>query len=445
MLFKQIILITILSLGLTASAQKQKVKTIGSKDGFGISIHATNLKDKKLQLYLISGVTKKQFITDSIAIKENSKIVVFKQPKKIIAAIYYLKFSDQKNGVGIAVDNGLNINLQLNSGNIEEITCSNNAINKDFIEYQQQDKSATPEQKTNKRNALLSRYPKSILNLYLAVENKIAEKVPVTLEEKISYRNSYFTFMDLTDKRILFLPNSTKLLYKYVTLLPITADNYIDNIDNLLKGLDCKSKSFGVFSNYFISNLAFFESYQLEDAYNYLYKTYIDKNPCDIFSTADYNNYANKYATNIKVPIGTKCPDFELVSKDSITYKLSEIYPKNDLTFIAFFSPSCKHCQDRMPVVSDSFKNLKNKYPTKNIQLIGVINDADESNWTLFISEKKLDYWLNLKSPDSKRKYQEDFNAYSNPSYFLINKSGDVILKTFNIKAIEELIKSTNP
>jgi hypothetical protein len=93
-----------------------------------------------------------------------------------------------------------------------------------------------------------------------------------------------------------------------------------------------------------------------------------------------------------------------------------------------------------MPVVSASLQNLKNKYPTKNIQLIGVINDADESNWTQFISEKKLDSWLNLKSPDSKRKYQEDFNAYSNPSYFLINKSGDVILKTFNIKAIEELI-----
>ena len=440
MLVKKIILITILSLGLSASAQQKKVKSKGNKDGFEISIHTTNLKDKKLQLYLVTGVTKKQFITDSLFITDNSKIVVFKQPKKIIGAIYYLKFSDQKNGVGIALDNGLNINLHLNSGNIEEITCSNNAINKDFIEYQQQDKSATPEQKTNKRNALLSRYPKSILNLYLAVENKIAEKAPTLLEEKTSYRNSYFTFLDRADKRILFLPNTTKLLYKYVSLLPITADNYIDNIDNLLKGLDCKSKSFGVFSNYFISNLAFFELNNLEKAYNHLYNNYIDKNPCDIFSTADYNNYANKYATNIKVPIGTKCPDFELVSKDTITYKLSEIYPKNDFTFVVFYSPSCVHCQEKMPVVSDSFKNLKNKYPTKNIQLIGVINDADESNWTQFISEKKLDYWLNLKSPDSKRKYQEDFNAYSNPSYFLINKSGDVILKTFNIKAIEELI-----
>jgi len=440
MLFKQIILITLLSFGLTASAQKQKVKTIGSKDGFEISIHTTNLKDKKLQLYLISGVTKKQFVTDSLTITDNNQIVVFKQPKKIIDAIYYLKLNSQKNGVGLALDNGASMDLNVQSENMDQITCSNNAVNKDFIAYQGQDKSATPEQKTNSRNALQSRYPKSVLNLYLAAENKIAEKVPTTLEEKIKYRNSYFTFMDLADKRILFLPNSTKLLYKYVTILPITADNYIDNINNSMKGLSCKSKSFGVFSNYFISNLAYFESYQLEDAYNYLYKTYIDKNPCDIFSAANYNTYSNKYATNLKVPLGTKTPDFELVSKDSITYKLSEIYPKNDFTFVAFYSPSCVHCQEKMPVVSDSFKNLKNKYPTKNIQLIGVINDADESNWTQFISEKKLDSWLNLKSQDSKRKYQEDFNAYSNPSYFLINKSGDVILKTFNIKAIEELI-----
>jgi len=438
---KQIILIATLIINTNLLAQQKNNQSNAFKDGFEISIHTTNLKDQKLQLYLVSGVNKKQFITDSLSITDNSKIVVFKEPKKIIGAIYYLKFKTQKNSVGIALDNGAIMDLYLNSDNIEQITCSNNAINKDFIEYQGQDKSITLEQKTNSRNALLSRYPKSILNFYLAAENKIAEKVPTTLEEKIKYRNAYFTLIDRTDKRILFLPNITKLLYKYVSVLPITADNYIDNIDYLLKGLDCKSKNYEVFSNYFISNLAFFETNQLEKAYNHLYKNYIDKNPCDIFSGADYSNYANKYATNLKVPLGTKTPDFELVSKDSITYKLSEIYPKNDFTFVAFYSPSCVPCQEKMPVVSDSFKNLKNKYPTKNIQLIGVINDADESTWTQFISEKKLENWLNLKSPDTKRKYQEDFNAYSNPSFFLINNSGNVLLKIFNIKAIEELIK----
>jgi hypothetical protein len=94
-----------------------------------------------------------------------------------------------------------------------------------------------------------------------------------------------------------------------------------------------------------------------------------------------------------------------------------------------------------MPVVSDSFKSLKNKYPNKNIQLIGVLNDPEESTWEEFITEKRLTDWLNLKSVDPKRKYQEDFNSYSNPSFFLISNSGEILLKTFNIKTIEELFK----
>jgi len=103
------------------------------------------------------------------------------------------------------------------------------------------------------------------------------------------------------------------------------------------------------------------------------------------------------------VPLGTKSPDFELVSKDSITNKLSEIFPKNDFTFVAFYSPSCVHCQEKMPVVSASLQNLKNRYPAKNIQLIGVINDADENNCTQFIS-KKTEFLAKFKISKFKKK-----------------------------------------
>jgi hypothetical protein len=48
MLVKKIILITILCIGLAVSAQQKKVPSKGGKDGFEISIHTTNLKDKKM-------------------------------------------------------------------------------------------------------------------------------------------------------------------------------------------------------------------------------------------------------------------------------------------------------------------------------------------------------------------------------------------------------------
>ncbi|MFY8069884.1 MAG: hypothetical protein ACOVMG_07300 [Flavobacterium sp.] len=45
-----------------------------------------------------------------------------------------------------------------------------------------------------------------------------------------------------------------------------------------------------------------------------------------------------------------------------------------------------------------------------------------------------------MKSLDQNRAYQYSLNAYSNPSYFLLNKEGKVLLKSFNIKAILEII-----
>lgn len=419
----------------------QKNTSAQKKEGFQITIVASNLKNQKLELYLANGSNKKQFVTDSIRINENEQTVNILQTKKIINAIYYLRFKNQKTGIALAIDNGTEIKLKIASTNLDEITCVENPTNIDFLAYQKQEKNTNIEQKVALQNKLKKSYPNSILNLYLTVETKISENTPTDLAEKTKYRNTFFNFIDRTDKRLIFLPNLTKLLYKYVSILPITSENYIENIDYLLKGIDCKTKGYPVFVNYFISNLAYFESNQLEKAFNHLFSTYIDKNPCDVFSDVDYNAYSNKYATNKKVPIGSNTPDFELVSKDSIAYKLSEVYPKNDFTFVAFYSPTCKHCQDKMPVVSDSFKNLKNKYPNKNIQLVGILNDPDESSWEAFISEKRLTDWLNLKSIDPKRKYQEDFNSYSNPSFFLISNSGEILLKTFNIKAIEELIK----
>ncbi len=58
-----------------------------------------------------------------------------------------------------------------------------------------------------------------------------------------------------------------------------------------------------------------------------------------------------------------------------------------------------------------------------------------------FIEKNQLDTAaINLKSLDPNRAYQQTLNAYSNPCYFLVNKEGKVMLKSFNNKAILEII-----
>jgi hypothetical protein len=94
-----------------------------------------------------------------------------------------------------------------------------------------------------------------------------------------------------------------------------------------------------------------------------------------------------------------------------------------------------------MPEIKKFMDNLKEKYPIKNTQWVTILNDRDENKWIEFLEKNQLEQSaINLKSLEPNRTYQYNLNAYSNPTYFLLNKEGKVLLKSFNNKAILEII-----
>ena len=190
-----------------------------------------------------------------------------------------------------------------------------------------------------------------------------------------------------------------------------------------------------------VANIAFFESNNLEETYNHLYEKYIKDNTCKAFSDTDMNKYSNEFESNKKVPLLSIFPELTFSTKDSITTTIQEIYAKNDFTLLTFFSPTCQHCIDKMPEIKKFMDNLKEKYPAKNTQWVTILNDREENKWMEFLEKNQLEQSaINLKSLDQNRAYQYSLNAYSNPSYFLLNKEGKILLKSFNNKAILEII-----
>lgn len=411
-------------------------------NGYVISIVAKNIQNEKLLLYMQYGTSKKQIVTDSTVIKTNDQKIEFKEDKKIIGAIYFFKLASQSNPIELAIDNGARFSITINDKNIDNLQVNNSDLNKDFINFQRQNRATSVEEKTAARTLLMQKYPTSVLHLYLAIENKIVAPIPTTDVEKIGYRDTYFNFMKRDDKRVYLLPNINKFLYRFIQILPITNENYIANIEVALKGLDCNAKSYAVFAKYFLSNLTFFESKNLELAYNYLYTNYVKDNPCKAFTNSDMNSYSNRFDTNQKVPMGATIPEATFSTKDSVTVSLSKVYSENDYTFIAFYSPSCPHCEEKMPQVAAYFNTAAKRLPNKKIQLVAILNDVIEEKWQSFIIAKNLTNALNLKSTDATRKYQQDLNAFSNPCYYLVDKSGKVLLKSFNTQALNELMQN---
>jgi thiol-disulfide isomerase/thioredoxin len=419
-------------------AQKKQSNQSGTLQGYEITINTQNISNETLQLSLQYGTAKKKLVTDSIVVKNSNQKVVFKQSKKIVGAIYRLGLkSNPNNYIELALDSGSTIQVVILSANTQTWTVTKNQLNIDFLAYQRVSK---PEGLLL-RNELINKYPKTALHLYLWAENKIdAPKPPDVKAQELAYA-AFFDEVAPTEKRLAFLPNINKLLYKFVTTVPISNENYIKHVDKLISGLDCKMQNYVIFIKYLAANISFFERYNLEEAYNHLFEKYIKENRCKVFTDAEMNKFSNEYETNKKVPLNSLFPDVTFARKDSTAVTIQEIYSKNDFTLLTFFSPTCQHCIDKMPEISKFMANVKEKYPLKKTAWITVLNDTDETKWIEFLEKNQLERAaINLKSMDPTKAYQHQLNTYSNPSYFLLDQQGKVVLKSFNNKAILELI-----
>jgi hypothetical protein len=429
-----------LILSFSFSQNKTNIKPV-AKQGYEVTIQTQNLLNETIQLSFVYGINKKIFVVDSVKIKSNVQKVVFKEPKKIVGAIYKLTLKSNPNFIELAIDNGNSIQLKASGTNIQNWEILSNALNKDFLDYQRKTNGLSKLEQSESRNQLQNKYPNTMLYIYFWAENKTqTPKIIDTNEQQAAY-DSFFDTVNSNDKRLAFLPNINKLLYKLVTILPLTNENYIKHIDKLLKGLDCKTQNFTIFTKYISANLAFFESNNLEIAYNHLYENYIKENTCKSFSDTDMNKFTNEYDTNKKVPLNSVFPELSFAKRDSSAVKIQEIYSQNEYTLVTFFSPTCQHCIDKMPEIKKFMVNIKETNPNKKTAWVTILNDKEEDKWLPFIEKNQLEtIAINLKSLDPNRAYQLVLNAYSNPCYFLLNKEGKVVLKSFNNKAILEII-----
>ena len=411
-------------------------------DGFEIKIKTKNLNKEKITINILFGTDKKLAVIDSVTVKSDVEEVVLKSPKKLIGAVYTLKIDSKPNTILLAIDNNTKFNLELDNNDISKIICSNSELNKNFIDFQNNEKSYEINKQIEIRQEEMKKYPLSVLNLYYKIENKLDETTPINEIERQKFYSNFFNIIDLNDRRLGILPNVYKMMYKYLNIIPVNNENYTKSIDNVLGKMDCSSKNYTIYTKWFITNLNFYESKNMEASFIHLFKKYIDIPNCKVLTEKELTANTNKYNAIMKMPLESKTLDFTMVDKDLKEFNLLSIYPENDYTFIAFFSPDCEHCKEAMPKVSLNFENLKLKFPNKKIKTISVLNDGDEKNWNPFIKEKNLTNWLNLKSLDKDRKYQTDFNAFSNPSYIMINKQGLIVLKSSNSKAFEEILSS---
>ncbi len=413
--------------------------SFNAQNGYQLNFKLIKTPTDSLEFSVYSGTSSKYYKVD--ALDSQQKKATISESQKIISGIYRLNFegAEKNDYLNIAVDNGANINFELKGKNIKQLT-TNDPLNSLFIQAQNT-------YNLKERNALytqlIEEFPDSVGSLYAQLELKQSEKLPSSeaVDSLRLFQEKYFENIDFNDKRIPLLPNIYASLYDYVKLLPINNDNYIAAIDNILKGHNCEERNYFFYLKWFFMNMEYLNRYNLYDSFVYTFNTYLNKAECIVGNQEFYNLMVKRLQNYEKVPLGSTIPDFEMVTKDEQkTLKISEIYPKHDYTFIAFYDPDCSHCKKKMPEINSYFNQLKEQYGL-DIQQVAFLNAHSDYAWDYFIKEKDLKNWLHVKNEDPSMKYITSLDVFANPAFFLVNRKGEILMKNYVPEEMDILFK----
>ena len=335
----------------------------------------------------------------------------------------------------ILVSNGNILNFVLNGDNASELT-TNDLLNKSFIEYQ---KTSASEQKNMALKALQAKFPQNnILKIFTLFELRKSLK-KTNDEDGVAFRKSLLKGIDLNDKAVQLMPNAYAFLNNFFSAMPIDNENYKSGVDILLANQNCNNNNFKFYVDWIFKNLELHQTQNINDAAQYVFNQYINNKTCIDKQKTFYDAIFKKLSSFTKLPVGAVLPEFEMKKINGDAYRFSDL-KKEKVNIVMFYDPLCEHCQTEVPKITKEIEDLE-KETNQKIGKLAVLN-GNSSLWKDFVDKNNLKDWENVTYKDGDTKTQENLDAFSNPKYYILDKEGKIILKTYGYSFVRsQLLK----
>ena len=136
--------------------------------------------------------------------------------------------------------------------------------------------------------------------------------------------------------------------------------------------------------------------------------------------------------------MGSNLTNFEMQTIEGKPFIFSE-FPKEKVNLVVFYDPLCSHCITEIPKITQEISDLEKETQLK-VGKIAVLNVLIKNNWEDFVKKNKLEGWTNVTYKDGDTKTQEKLDVFSNPNYFILDKNGKILLKTYNLSVIKSYL-----
>lgn len=177
-----------------------------------------------------------------------------------------------------------------------------------------------------------------------------------------------------------------------------------------------------------------YKSMNYPDALEYLKSKYLSDGICADPSQATDIDQILQSLHAIKP--GDKLPPVVLRAPNGDDRIFPSDLPSGKAGLLIVWSSGCSHCRESMPYWTD----LYNRYKLKGLTITTLHLESDPSLWKQQLSGMPSD-WANLHDKDGWNGYAATLKVFGTPVYVLYDAHTSMLLKTYDLSEVEDLLK----
>ena len=239
------------------------------------------------------------------------------------------------------------------------------------------------------------------------------------------YRTHYWDHVDLSDKRMIYLPVLEPKYNDYIkkALFYAETDTIIKYVDMFL----AKTAVDSFMYRYFLDRLTTdFQANNLgyDAVFVHLVKENHLKGKTPWIDEDLLKKFKNRATELEKTLIGKKAP--ELIMQDTAKRYVSSHQLPYKYVILWFYNPTCGTCKKESKELKHLYDSL-DAAGTRNFEVYAVCDDKDTTRWKKYIREQEFT-WVHVGWITANIDYKEVYNVTNHPTFYILNEKREIIL-----------------
>ncbi|PLK45467.1 TlpA family protein disulfide reductase [Emticicia sp. TH156] len=276
------------------------------------------------------------------------------------------------------------------------------------------------------------------------VKSNVEPELPTVLPKKANgrpdstylfnyYKAHFFDHIDFADERLLRSPFLHSRLERYFKdLVYQVTDSINRDADRVLKLAKGNTEVYRFVLWQITNKYENSEIVGLDGVFVHLAENYYLKNAPWLDST---QRAKFKERVDIMKPLQTGLVFPQLIVTDSTGREHTPMQSKTKYTVVYFYDPDCGHCRDSAPKLVNFYNANKGKVTVYNISIIN-----DRKKISSFINTYKTHELINVWDTRNRYVYAKDFDVYSTPTNYILDKNKRIIARRIPVEKIEDFL-----